>query len=326
MPPKKKHNPTASQAYYNQYRDRQQQIRNNMLAAQQAQEAAYNAAANGGGSPAAAPAGPSQRQVSAYETINSILSGAGLGSLSGQLWEMILAGNDNEDHLLLQLQNTNEWRTRFAGNEALRQRGLAVLTPSEYLNMERSYAQIMRNYGLPAGFYDEPSDFANWIGNNVSAAELQQRVSMHADLVNRTTSQETQAQLQSMGWTSGDLLAASLDPGRAMPLLQQQWETIKLGARARAAGYVADNAYLSQLASRGVTEEQASQGFGLIAGSLADARRLGLTAEDLQSEVFDNNADAAGKRKRLASAERARFSGSSGVAAGSLSQNSSGAY
>ena len=268
-------------------------------------------------------------EQSAFDYLYSLLNDYGLSSLSGFLKDLILGGTTDSASLMLALQGTNEWRTRFAGNEMLRQQGLGVLSPAEYLSLERSYSQIMRNYGLPSGFYDDPADFAKWIGNNVSAAELQQRVSAYADLANREDPAIV-SQLQSMGMSKGDLLAYMIDPARAAPLIQRQYQTTLLGAAARRAGVAADNTYLGQLAARGVTEEQAGQGYGLIAGSLSEANTLSKVygvdygIGDMQAEVFENNAQAGKKRKRLASQERAAFSGSAGV--GSLSQDSAGSY
>lgn len=267
---------------------------------------------------------------SAFDAMDDLLNQYGLSSLSGTLKSLILGGVTDSASLMLALQSTNEWKQRFAGNELLRQQGLGVLSPAEYLATERSYAQVMQNYGLPQGFYDDPSDFAKFIGNNVSAAELQQRVGMYSDLVNRSEDPAVKAQLQSMGLSAGDLLAYTMDPTRAEPLIQQQYQTALLGSAARRSGYTADNNYLSQLAARGVTEDQASQGFGQVASSLKDINTLDgvygsdLSAQDLQSEIFDNNGAAANKRKKLASQERAAFNGSAGV--GSLTQNSSGGY
>jgi hypothetical protein len=121
-----------------------------------------------------------------------------------------------------------------------------------------------------------------------------------------------------------------MDPTRANPLIQQKYKTAILGSAARRAGITADNGYLGELAARGVTEEQASQGYGLIAGSLADANTLAKVygenygQRDMEAEVFSNDANAGKKRKRLASQERAAFSGSAGV--GKLTQNSAGSY
>lgn len=271
-------------------------------------------------------------QESAFAALATLLREYGLSSLEGFVRQMILGGTTDAATIMLQLQQTNEWKQRFAGNEMLRANGLGVLSPGEYLALERSYAQIMKNYGLPAGFYDDPSDFAKWIGNNVSAAELQQRVSAYADLANREDPAIV-AQLQSMGMNKGDLLAYMMDPGRAAPLIQRQYQTALLGGAARRAGMAGSdlsNAYLGQLADQGVSEQQASQGYGAIAGSLKDARSLSAIygqdygLQDMQAEVFQNDGNASKKRKRLASQERATFSGSAGV--GRLGSDGAGSY
>lgn len=265
---------------------------------------------------------------SAWATLEQMLRDYGLTSLSSWLRDRLLSGA-SEAEIYLELQQTNEWKTRFAGNEMLRQQGLAVLSPQEYLALERSYGQIMRNFGLPEGFYDDPGDFAKWIGNNVSAAELQQRVSAYADLAGREDPAIV-AQLQSMGMGQGDLLAYMMDPDRAAPLIQRQYQTALLGGAARRAGVVADNDYLGKLAGLGITEQQAGQGYGAIGASMDDAETLSSVygvdygQRDMESEVFENNASAGKKRKRLASQERAAFSGSAGV--GNLSRNTSGSY
>lgn len=293
------------------------------------------AAAGGPSAPAptaaAAGGGLSTTQQSAFDYMRNLLGQMGLGSLADTLQRLILQGITDEASLTLQLQETQEWKTRFAGNERLRQAGLPVLSVAEYLSVERSFAQVMKNYGLPTGFYDDPADFAGWIGNSVSANELQQRVGMYADLVNREDP-AIKDQLRSMGMSEGDILAYTMDPTRATPLIQKKYQTALIGGAARRAGVVGDNAYLEQLAARGITEEQAGQGYGMVAESLDTMTRLGdiygesITQRDLESEVFESNADAAGKRKRLASRERAAFSGSSGITQGSLSQSTGGQY
>lgn len=277
------------------------------------------------------PSGPdwSDTNQSAFDLMMWQLQQWGLGTLGGTVRSLIEGGITDSASLTLALQDTNEWRIRFAGNEQLKASGLGALSPAEYLSLERSYAQIMRNYGLPTGFYDDPSDFAKFIGGNVSAAELQSRVQAYADLANREDS-ATVAQLTSMGLSQGDLLAYMIDPDRAMPIIEQTYKTALIGGAARRAGIVGDNSYLGELAAQGVTEQQAAQGYGLIAGSLATAENLGrvygedYNMRDMESEVFQNNGVAANKRKRLASQERAAFSGSAGV--GNLTRNDAGSY
>lgn len=271
------------------------------------------------------------RAQSAFALMKQLLTQYGLESLSGRLQDLIQQGVTDQASLTLALQDTNEWRQRFVGNEKLRASGLPVLSVAEYLATERSYAQIMKNFGLPEGFYDDPADFGDFIGNGVGPAELQDRVQSYADLVNREDPAIKQ-QLLSMGMSEGDLLAFTMDAERANPLIQKKYKTALIGAAARRTGVVADNAYAAKLAGMGVTEQQAAQGYGTIAESLDDLDRLGeiygidYSQRDFESEVFEGNGEAARKRKRLASRERAAFSGSSGVTSGSLRESTAGQF
>lgn len=286
----------------------------------------------GGGTPAPGPESeplPVKFNQSAYDLMAGLLQQYGLGSLAGRLRQLISDGITDQASLTLALQDTNEWRQRFSGNEALRQKGLPVLTVAEYLATERSYAQIMKNYGLPQGFYDDPDDFGKFIGNNVSASELQSRVQAYSDLANREDSAITD-QLKSMGLGKGDLIAFMMDPERANPLIQRKAKTALVGAAARRVGLDAGNA--ERLAELGVTEQQAVAGFAVISENLDDVDRLGeiygvdYDQGDFEAEIFEGDGKAARKRKRLASQERAAFSGSSGVSRGSLGQSTAGQF
>ena len=268
-------------------------------------------------------------QQSAFSMMSALLNQYGLGSLSDKLRDLIVGGVTDQATLTLELQNTNEWKQRFAGNERLRAAGLPVLSVAEYLSVERSYAQLMKQYGLPQGFYDDPSDFADLIGNSVSPAELNQRVGMYADLANREDP-AIKEQLRSMGFGDGDLIAFMIDSKRAMPLIQRKYQEATIGGAARRAGLAADRA--GRLVDWGVTEQQAIQGYGLISESLdtfenlADIHGGDFDQADFEAEVFGGDGNAARKRKRLASQERAAFSGSSGVGRGSLSRDTTGSF
>lgn len=271
-----------------------------------------------------------QTQQSAFDILNDMLSQYGLGSLSGTLSNIILSGVTDQNEISLKLQNTNEWKTRFAGNELLRQKGLPVLGVAEYLSVESSYAQVLKNYGLPSGFYDDPHDFANFIGNSVSANELQQRAQMYSDVAKREDP-ALKDQLSAMGLSQGDMLAYMMDPTRALPLIQQKYQTALIGGAARRAGITPDTAYAQHLADLGISEQQASQGYGQIAQELPTEQRLGqiyndqIQQSDLESETFDGNGAVTAKKNRLKSQERAAFSGSAGTGAG-LNKSNSGSY
>ncbi len=269
--------------------------------------------------PAPAPETPGiDWNQSAYDVMRQMLDQYGLGSLSSVLRKLIERGITDQASVMLELQNTAEWKQRFAGNEMLRQRGLGVLTPAEYLAVERSYAQVLRNYGLPEGFYDDPSDFAGFIGNQVSAAELQQRAQAYSDLANREDS-AIKDQLRAMGMGQGDLLAYMMDPNRAAPLIQRKYQTVLLSAAARRQNLGVDEEYAGRLAELGVTEGDAIRGYGSIKAGLHTFQTLGdiygstFDQRDYEQEVFEADGQSARKRHGLASQERAAFSGRSGL-------------
>jgi hypothetical protein len=103
--------------------------------------------------------------------------------LAPQIKTMLVNGYD-ADTISLLLQQTPEWQQRFAGNEVRKKNGLAVLSPAEYLANEASYRQVLVAHGAPVGFYDQHSDFANWIGNDVSPAEIDSRAKVVSDHLN----------------------------------------------------------------------------------------------------------------------------------------------
>lgn len=287
---------------------------------------------NSGGGGGVTPPPPTEFDQGAFDAMMVMLQQYGLESLGSILKNLILDGVTDQASLVLALQQTQEWKTRFAGNEMLAANGLPMLSVAEYLAVERSYAQILKNYGLPKGFFDDPSDFAKWIGNSVSANELQQRAQTYADIARRETDPAIRDQLVSMGLSEGDIMAYTMDPSRAMPLIQKKWETAKIGGAARRNGVVSDNEYLGHLTDLGVTEQQAMQGYGIIGENLGTLDTLGdiygeeYGLRDFETEVFEQNGQSAKKRKRLASRERANFSGSSGVGQGSLTRDTSGSY
>ncbi|HEY6021954.1 MAG TPA: hypothetical protein VIY48_19455, partial [Candidatus Paceibacterota bacterium] len=113
----------------------------------------------------------------AYAAISTLFKSYGLESLAGKVYEFVKNGY-SPDTVSILLQDTPEYKERFAGNEIRKKAGLPVLSAGEYLATEASYRQIMQSAGLPSGFYDQNSDFNNWIGGNVSPSEVQTRVDL----------------------------------------------------------------------------------------------------------------------------------------------------
>lgn len=256
-------------------------------------------------------------QQSAYDLLKGLFEQYGLPTNSDildALKESALAG-ESPELSQIRLQATESWKLRFAGNEARRAAGLNVLSVGDYLAQENAYATIMRNAGLPVGFFDDPSDFANFIGKSISPAEIQERVNLAADIVSREDP-AVKAELARRGLTEGLVIAHALDPERAAPLIKRDLNSALIGAAAVRAGVTTGVAFADTLAARGISEREAAQGFGQVADISQSATKLGqvygvdYSQDDAEAEVFDSNDEASAKRKRLSGQERSNFAGS----------------
>jgi hypothetical protein len=271
-------------------------------------------------------AGLSGAQRNAYTAVQDMLTEFGLQALAPKILGFVQQGFDSNT-IGYELQQTNEWKTRFAANETRKKKGLPVLSPQEYIATERSYRQIMSNAGVPAGFYDQPTDFKKFLEDDISPEEVNNRVKAATDFVNRADPQEM-AQMKKF-YTTGDMIAYALDPARAQPLVGKAFQAATIAGQAAEQGLQIGKGLSESLAGEGVTRDQAQQGFSLIAGEKDNANKLasisgqdGFTTEDLVNETFRANSAVADRRKKLASQERGRFGGSSGIGSSSLSQGS----
>lgn len=258
----------------------------------------------------------------AFMALKSLFDSYGLGSLADKIYNYVKNG-ESADTISIQLQDTPEYKQRFAGNEARKANGLPVLSPADYLTTETSYKQIMAAAGMPSGFYDQNSDFNNWIGKNISPSEIQQRVDM-ATQATILSNPDYRKALNQMGIDDAHLTAYFLDTNKAMPYLQKAAATAQIGAEALRNNLQFDQGYAEQLATMGISADQARQGFQQVAGELDTLNALGAVyGEDWnlkQSEAATFGTEGAtaaqAKQRRLLSQERGAFGGREGSAAG----------
>jgi len=263
----------------------------------------------------------------AFVAVEALFKSYGLESLAGKIYDYVKNGYSS-DTISILLQDTPEYKARFAGNEARKKAGLPVLSPAEYLATEASYQQVMKSAGLPASFYDQPSDFATWIGQNTSPSEIQSRVDLASQAVNLASPAYRQA-LNQMGIDDAHLAAYYLDPNKALPLLQKQAATAQIGAEALKQGLAFDQAYSEQLATEGVSQSAAAQGYSQVAAELGTMQNLGSiygqswTQRESEQADIEGSGAAIAKKAGLLSQERGAFSGSVGGASAGLSQSKS---
>jgi hypothetical protein len=258
----------------------------------------------------------------AFMALQSLFNSYGLGSLSGKIYDYVKNGYSS-DTISILLQDTPEYKARFAGNQARIKAGLPVLSPAEYLSTESAYQQIMSSAGLPPSFYDQPSDFATWIGENKSPSEIQARVDLASQATTLSSPAYRQA-LNQMGIDDAHLTAYYLDPTKALPLLQKQAATAQIGAEALKQGMAFDQSYAEQLATEGVSQQAAAQGYAQVAGELGTMQGLGSiynqgwTQRESEQAALEGSAAATAKKAGLLSQERGAFGGQSGNARAGL--------
>lgn len=265
----------------------------------------------------------------AYDQLTQLFSSYGLDTLSSQILKMVQDG-DGSDTISLKLQQTAEWKARFPANDARLKAGLSVLTPAEYISTERAYRQVMQAAGLPVGFYDSNNDFTKFLSQDVSPTEVQQRVQAAGEAINNAP-KSTQDYF-SQFYSQGDLIAYALDPTVAEPLIEQRIKAAEAAALAAQNGFSVGQSTAEGLGRQNFTLAQLNQGMVNSGVDAANVSKLNsiygqdVTSDDLVQSVFGTSADAVKKVNRLASQERAAFSGTAGATGAGLSSNAGGQF
>ena len=279
---------------------------------------------------AAAEAAKRQQAENAMLAVSARFKRYGLDSLVGKIKDLAVSGA-NESTITLQLQETPEYKQRFRANEDRAKKGLSVLEPGDYINLEDKYRQILRAYGLRQ--FDNDNYVTQFISNDVSTAELTSRVQMAVQRVQNADPAVYNTLTRYYGIGTNDLVAYALDPDTQFQKIERQIAAAEIGAAARLQGFEPGVAVAEQLASQGITQAEARKGYSTIADILPTAEKLsqiygkGLESYGLaeaEQEVFNELASAQRKRRKLAEREISSFSGSSGVGRTSLSSQVGG--
>ena len=281
---------------------------------------------------AAADAAKYNERISIYSSMADRFNKYGLTGLANKIKELAIAGA-TEATITLQLQETPEYQQRFAANADRVKKGLAALTPAEYVNVEDSYRQVLRAYGLKQ--FDNDAYVKQFIANDVSPTELSNRVVTAVQRVQNADPAITAQLKQYYGIGAPDMVAYVLDPEQQFQKIERQIAASEIGVAAARQGLTAGVSVAEQLAAQGVSQAEAQKGYATIANILPTAEKLsdiyGTTLEGYgqaegEQEVFNQLASAQRKRERLTARELAAFSGSSGVNKTSLTVPTVGQY
>jgi hypothetical protein len=271
-----------------------------------------------------------QSRQSAIEVLTARFKQYGLESLASTIQRLAVDGA-TEATITLGLMETSEYKQRFKANELRIKSGTTVLTPAEYLNLEDTYRQVLRSYGLKQ--FDTDAYVSQFIANDMSPTELSNRVVTAVQRVQNADPAVLSQLTSYYGIGSKDLVAYVLDPSQQFQKIERQVAAGEIGVAAARQGITAGVTVAEQLAAQGITQAEAQKGYSTIADILPEANKLsdiygGQVSKygqaEAEQEVFNGLASAQRKRQRLAATETGTFSGSSGVNKSSLSSGKQG--
>lgn len=297
--------------------------------------------------------GMTAAKVDAIAAISALLSSYGIGDLSGPITEAVQKGYTSDTiQLIMQDPNSKDplavaFQTRFPANKTRLAAGKSVLSAAEYLAAERTYTQVLQSYGVSnLATRDKLNSF---IGNDISAAEVSDRVGLAIDRV-KNADPFTKAALAEYYpmLNQTDIVAAVLDPAEGLPALKRKVQVAEIGGAAAIQGLKTGLASMSEaskqfenvttgalgaeaLASFGVTQEEARKGYQTVASIAPRAEFLSsisggedYTRLQAEQEAFLGLASAKRARESLTEQERARFGGSAGTSKASLASQTRG--
>jgi hypothetical protein len=293
----------------------------------------------GAGTSTAAADALAKRQ-SAFDLLREQFAQYGLEGLVDPL-KGLIQENVSPSEFAVRLRQTEPYKKRFAANSARIGKGLRALSEAEYITLEDSYQNIMRNYGLPATYYTKgdmgrQEGFEKFIAGDVSPAELEERVITAQNRVINAPPQVKDALKQFYpDINNSEILAYTLDPEKGLADIKRKITAAEIGGAAMGAGLASDVNRAEELARFGVTAERAREGYqaavpliergSQLAGFYGESPYTQRTAEE---ELFGLTyaPESTAKRKRLTSLEQAQFAGQSGMTGGALSRDRAGSF
>lgn len=286
--------------------------------------------------------GLSTEQIDAVAGIKAFLSSLGIGDLSDAVTNAIKRGYTTDTiKLIMQDPNSTDplavaFQKRFPANKERIAAGKPAIDAADYLRAERAYAQIFQSYGV--------SNLANtalmssFIAGDVSATEVSDRIALAVNRVQNADA-NTKAILKRNypELTTGDIVGAMLNPKDGLPALQRKVQIAEIGGAALAqklntsladattasdlyGNVTTGNLGLENLASLGITKEQAQAGFAKIADIAPRSEFLSsitggedYTRLQAEQEIFGGLASAKRAREALSATEVGRFSAKAGT-------------
>ena len=217
-----------------------------------------------------------------------------------------ITGSSSVDEIGIQLRESPAFKRRFAANEARRAAGKPVYSVTQTLLLESQYRKNLRDSGMPAGFYDDPTSLQNFLINDISPDEILARVTQGYQAV-RNADPTVINELKTLyNLDDGSIAAFFVDPTKAQDNILRAARAAEVAAQARKQAGIGLTAQTAEeLVRQGVTESEAQAGFTTYKQQESLYRPLmgeeALTQEEAIAGTLGTSAAAAqrvGTRKR----------------------------
>jgi hypothetical protein len=269
----------------------------------------------------------------------------GMGGLSGVITKLLSKGM-TYDQVMTKIKYDNNvdpdtgqpWNSaynkRFAGNVARLKQGLNALDERTYLAQENLYESTVKSYGLnnmlSVDAEKNHEKWADYMAKGISGEEFSSRIkTAYDEVLNLDPRVKEQFQTWYPSLTNQDIVSYFLAPEETIDKLKTKAAAAQIGAAAGMQGFTTDAARAEMFARQGVGYKEAQAAYQNVGEVLPAGKKLSdIYAEEMvqysqktaEDEYLGQSAEAKLKRNRLASKERAMFSGDSGVNANSLNR------
>ena len=270
----------------------------------------------------------------AFATLQNLFTSYGLGSLASEIAGYMTSGLTASEALIkLKTNPSGAYAERFAGNFARTKKGLNVISEVAYIDLENSYAETLKAYGLgnmlSTDSKQNAKQFASYIENDISAVEFKDRIdTVQKRVVNADPAIKAMFKEFYPSLTNSDLVSYFLNPTETIGKLKEKVTSAEIGAAFTGQGLTTSLTSASDFARYGIDRAGALEGAANIAGVLPEATKLGniygetgitYNQQTGEQEFLKSSDEAKRKRNLLASKERASFDASAGNAPGAYS-------
>lgn len=251
------------------------------------------------------------------------ITGTALNNLVNQAMSM----SDLEyGTILTLLKGSPDYQNRFAGNKLLIEKGKAPLDEATYLATERTYLNVLDNYGelLPPslkirdkdGNLRAPEEFvARWIGEGVDPQQLETRLMAAKDWATSVDPNLKRALQEFYNISENQIVQYALGTKEDKDTFLKKYQATKIGSEILGQGLLSDKALSEELVAKDVSIGEVRQAASEVAknketfGLLSGIEGVSLTEKELIKSELDLDAKAQKKTKAIRSKEESRFSG-----------------